>query len=399
MNGIDTTETLSGYVPFLSEVKKKIRTAQIRASLAINREVIALYWDIGGMIMERQENEGWGAQVIDRLARDLKNELPEVKGFSSRNMRRMRLFYNEYPALGDIAKVVQPYKNKGENIWPRAVAKFAEGSNPSSPSTEAMTSEKAIWPQAAAELAAGALDLPWGHNMLLIEKVKDLDHRMWYMQKTVEEGWARDVLNSMIAGRAHERVGKAVTNFKRTLPPPQSDLAQQSLKDPYHFDFLMLEEPFRERELECGLVRHLQDFLVELGVGFAFVGRQYRLAVDDEDFYVDLLFYHLKLRCYVVIELKRGAFRPEYAGQLNFYLNVVDDQLRHPDDNPTIGLILCQDKRRIVAEYALRGLDKAIGVSEYELTRTLPDSVKSSLPAIDELEHELTGEIEQNGAE
>ena len=229
---------------------------------------------------------------------------------------------------------------------------------------------------------------------MLIEKVKDREQRLWYMFQTVEQGWSRDLLKSQIQSKAYYRQGQSVTNFKQILPPLQSDLAQQTLKDPYIFDFVTLAEPFHERELETALVRHLQDFLVELGVGFAFVGRQYRVEVGEDDFYIDLLFYHLKLRCYVVIELKRGAFRPEYAGQLNFYLNVVDDQLRHTDDNPTIGLILCQDKRRIIAEYALRGLDKAIGISEYELTRTLPDSVKSSLPEIDELEAELIGEIE-----
>lgn len=232
--------------------------------------------------------------------------------------------------------------------------------------------------------------IPWGHNILLMEKVKDLTARYWYMQQTLEQGWSRDVLNLMIGSRAHERQGKAVSNFADRLPSPQSDLIQQALKDPYIFDFLTLEEPFHERELERGLTSHLEKFLLELGQGFAFVGRQQRLEVGDEDFYLDLLFYHLRLRCFVVIELKKGGFKPEYAGKVNFYCNVVDDQLRHPNDNPTIGLILCQDKKTVQAEYALRGIEKPIGVSGYELTRALPENLKSVLPSIEEIERELS---------
>jgi len=239
--------------------------------------------------------------------------------------------------------------------------------------------------------------IPWGQNFLLIEKVKDLPHRLWYMQKTIENGWSRNVLQTMIKSNAHERQGKAVTNFEAHLSAPQSDLAQQSLKDPYIFDFLTLDEPFRERELETGLVRHLEKFLLELGTGFSFVGRQYHLDVGNDDFYIDLLFYHLKLRCFVVIDLKVGPFKPGYAGKMNFYLNVVDDKLKHETDNPSIGLILCQDKKKILAEYALRGMQKPIGVSEYELTRALPDSLKSALPTIEEIEAELGGTGVEDG--
>jgi predicted nuclease of restriction endonuclease-like (RecB) superfamily len=226
--------------------------------------------------------------------------------------------------------------------------------------------------------------------VILIQMVKDLDTRLWYARKAFEHGWSRDVLSLQIQSRVHERQGKAITNFQRTLPPPQSDLAAQLLRDPYLFDFLTLERPFHERELETGLLRHLQDFLVELGTGFAYVGRQVHLDVGDDDFYVDLLFYHLRLRCFVVIDLKVGRFKAEYAGKMNFYLNVVDDCLKHATDQPSIGLILCEDKNKIVAEYALRGMDKAIGVSAYQLTRALPRRLQSLLPSVAQLEKELS---------
>ena len=223
----------------------------------------------------------------------------------------------------------------------------------------------------------------------MIEKVKDLNTRLWYMQQTLANGWSRNVLLAMIQSEAHRRQGQALTNFERLLPPPQSDLARQMLKDPYIFDFLTLEEPFHERELETSLLHHLERFLLELGQGFAFVGRQLHLEVGDNDFYIDLLFYHLKLRCFVVIDLKTGEFKPEYAGKMNFYLSVVDDQLRHESDAPSIGLILCQDRNHIIAEYALRGVSKPIGVSEYELTRALPPNLQSALPTVEEIEAEL----------
>jgi predicted nuclease of restriction endonuclease-like (RecB) superfamily len=236
-------------------------------------------------------------------------------------------------------------------------------------------------------------NIPWGHNILLMEKVKDLPARLWYMRQTIEQGWSRDTLAAMIKGKAHERQGGAVSNFAARLPSPQSELARQLLKDPYVFDFLTLEEPFHERELETGLIRHLEKFLLELGSGFAFVGRQYHLEVSDRDFYLDLLFYHLKLRCFIVIELKKGDFKPEYAGKMNFYCSVVDDLLRNETDQPTIGLILCQTKDRILAEYTLRDIHKPIGISDYELTRALPESLKSSLPTVEEIEAELGGEL------
>lgn len=247
--------------------------------------------------------------------------------------------------------------------------------------------------QPAALFPAGLIQsVPWGHHAELIAKVKDLATRRWYMQASLANGWSRNILVMQIESDAHNRLGQATTNFARHLPPPDSDLAQQALKDPYIFDFLTLESGFHERELETGLIAHLEKFLMELGRGFAFVGRQFHLDVGEKDFYIDLLFYHLKLRRYLVIDLKRGDFKPEYAGKMNFYCSVVDEKLRHETDNPTIGLILCQKPNSIIAKYTLRGVDKPIGVSGYELTRALPDSLQSSLPTIEQIEQELEGD-------
>lgn len=373
---------LSGYTPFLSAVKDRIRAAQVRATLAANAELIHLYWDIGRAIAAMQEKEGWGAGVIPRLARDITNDLPEVKGFSERNLKNMIRFAREYGPRPIVqqpaAQLVTPIKGQP------TVAQIRD-------------SEKV--PQAAAQLAVSddltkvqqlAAQIPWFHHVILMEKVKDLRARLWYVQQTITHGWSRSILALQIKSAAHTRASKAVHNFHATLPPPQSDLAEQVLKDPYIFDFLTLAEPFRERELELALLAQVQKFLIELGQGFAFVGRQYHLDVGEDDFYLDLLFYHLRLRCFVVVDLKRGPFKAEYAGKMNFYCNVVDDRLRHAEDQPSVGLILCQDKNRIIAEYALKGIKKAIGVSEYELTRALPKKFQSSLPTVEQMEAELT---------
>lgn len=365
------------YSGLLTEIKSRIRQAQNRAIHAANAEMIGLYWDIGRMIHQRQQEDGWGSGVIPRLAADLRNELPEEKGFSERNIGRMIAFYREYSDSSVI--LPQPVaKSPGapgvDEILPQSVAKMA----------------KTVEPVNLQQLVA---QIPWGHNILLMERVKDRSARRWYMEQTIEQGWSRDTLAAMIKGKAHERQGEAISNFAARLPTPQSELARQLLKDPYLFDFLTIEEPFHERELETGLVRHLEKFLLELGAGFAFVGRQYYLEVSDRDFYLDLLFYHLKLRCFIVIELKKGDFKPEYAGKMNFYCSVVDDQLRNDTDQPTIGLILCQTKDRILAEYTLRDIHKPIGISDYELTRALPESLKSSLPTVEEIEAELRGDL------
>lgn len=348
---------LAFYADLLDRVKTRIREGQTRAVQAVTRELLCLYWDIGRLLVEKQGAEGWGAGVLRRLSNDLKNELPETKGFSERNLKLMTQFFREYPGLFPIGQPV--------------VAQLPAGS-----------SEMEKGQQLVAQL-------PWAHHVLLMQKVKSLADRLWYMGMALEQGWSRNVLHLMIESQAHRRQGRAITNFAVRLPPLQSDLARQSLKDPYIFDFLTLTEPYHERELETGLLQHLEKFLLELGQGFAFVGRQYHLDIGEEDFYIDLLFYHLRLRCFVVIELKKGAFKPEYAGKMNFYLNALDERLKHSTDHPTLGLILCQEKNRVVAEYALGGVDKPIGVSEYEIARTLPAEIKSALPSIEEIEAEL----------
>ena len=350
----------AGYGVLLAEIKERIRTAQIKASLSVNRELISLYWDIGRSIVGRQREEGWGKAIVERLGADLDREFPGIAGFSSGNLWRMRAFYLAWA-----------------------------GELPAQPARE--TRRKAKLAQPARELTPGKppepiFSIPWFHNVVIVEKLKDPAIRLWYARQAVENGWSRAVLVHQIESGLHDRQGKAVTNFKSTLPPPQSDLAAQMLKDPFHFDFLTLDTQVRERELEQGLIANLQRFLLELGKGFAFVGRQYHLTVDGDDYYIDLLFYHLNLRCYVVIDLKAVAFKPEFAGKMNFYLSAVDDQLRHPDDKPSIGLILCKERKHLTVEYALRNTAGPIGVSEYRLTKALPANLKGSLPAIKDIE-------------
>ena len=362
------------YPVLLKDVKDRIRRAQVRATMSANAEMLHMYWDVGRIIDAQRATEGWGTKVIERLAQDIRNELPETKGFSERNLKRMLAFYNEYRTLpfGPLPVAQLPGAALPSQTGPLAVAQ----SQAPAPGTE------------SALLMHYILQLPWTHNAVLLG-VKDVSIRLWYMAQTVEHGWSKDWLIEQIQHNAYERQGKAVTNFTTHLPSPESALAQEALKDPYIFDFLTLEEPIHERELETGLIAHLEKFLLELGAGFAFVGRQYHLEVSEQDFYIDLLFYHLKLRCYVVIELKKGRFKPEYAGKMNFYCSVVDDKLRHEQDNPTIGLILCQTQDKVVAEYALRDVNKPIGISAYELPRALPDNLKSSLPTVEEIEERL----------
>jgi predicted nuclease of restriction endonuclease-like (RecB) superfamily len=368
------------FAALLAEVKGRIQAAQTRAVLAVNAELVRLYWDIGRVIHERQQREGWGAAVIPRLAAALKNELPEVKGFSERNIKLMLAFYRDY-ADADVI-VQQPVAQlPGPRISPQPVAK--SGSLEKVQPPVAQLPNSTFWA------------IPWAHHVILMQKVKDFSTRRWYMEQTLAHGWSRNVLALQIDAQAHARHGKAVSNFAAVLPAPQSDLTQQTLKDPYIFDFLTLTEPFQERELETELVRHLEKFLLELGQGFAFVGRQYRLSVGGDDFYLDLLFYHLRLRAFVVIDLKTGKFKPEYAGKLNFYCNVVNDQLKHESDAPTIGLILCQSHDRLQAEYSFAGIDKPIGISTYELTRALPPAVQSALPTVEQLEAELGATVKR----
>jgi predicted nuclease of restriction endonuclease-like (RecB) superfamily len=324
-----------GYDEFLRDLKERIRTAQIKAALAVNRELVVLYWQIGCQILARQKSEGWGTKVVEQLAKDLKSEFPDMTGLSRTNLLYMRAFAEAYP-------------------------------------------DESIVQQAAGQI-------PWFHNCVLLDKIKAPDQRLWYIQQTIANGWSRNVLVLQIESRLFDRQGSAITNFEQALPKPQSDLAQQLLKDPYNFEFLTISQNAKELELERGLVTHIRDFLLELGMGFSFVGSQYPLEVDGTEYRIDLLFYHLQLRCFIVIDLKMGAFQPEFSGKMNFYVAVVDDLLRHEADNPTIGLILCKSKSRTTAEYALRNIQTPIGVS----THKLPQPLQENLPSIEQLEMEL----------
>jgi len=337
------------YHDFLRELKGRILQAQVRAVLSVNRELVFLYWQIGRDILNRQQQQGWGAKVIDNLATDLRKAFPEMKGFSSRNLKYMRSFAETYPDEQFVQEVLA--------------------------------------------------QITWYHNIALMEKLKSSKERLWYARQTIEQGWSRNVLVHQIETGLYRRQGKADTNFSRTLPNPQSELAQHLLKDPYNFDFISLGKAAQERELEKALIDRIRDFLLELGVGFAFVGSQYHLEVEGEDFYVDLLFYHLHLRCFVVIDLKVEAFKPEFSGKMSFYVSAVDDLLKHRDDMPTIGIILCKNKKQKIVEYALRDMNKPIGVSTYQLREALPEQLQGSLPTVEQLEAELEAveiEIEED---
>lgn len=328
-----------GYGEWLVDLKGRIHNAQQRATLAVNRELVQLYWQIGNDILNRQAQQGWGAKVIERLTHDLRTAFPDMKGFSRANLMYMRAF---------------------AEAWP----------------------DSAIVQQAVGQL-------PWGHNLVLLTRLKDPQQRLAYAQSAIAHGWSRNVLNIHIETRLLERSGTAVTNFDVSLPKAQSDLARESLKDPYRFDFLGLHDEAQEREIEHALVKHVTEFLLELGAGFAFVGRQVLLDVGGDEFFIDLLFYHLKLRCYVVIELKAGKFKPEHLGQLGFYMTAVDRQVKGEHDNPTIGLLLCKSKNKVVAEYALGDKTQPMGVAEYKLLESLPAELQTSLPSIEQIEREL----------
>ena len=342
-----TKETISalpeGYADWLTQLKVDIAQARQRAALAVNAELVQLYHRIGAEIRQRQQVNAWGAKVIERLARDLSDAFPDIRGFSSRNLKYMAFFAQHCP--------------------------------------------NGLFGQ---QLAA---QLPWVHVVTLLTKLASPAEREWYAQQTVLLGWSRSTLEQNIKNRLQQRQGAAVTNFVARLPAAESALAHETLKDPYLFDFLGLGDDAHERDIEDGLIRHITRFLLELGAGFAFVGRQFRLDVGGDEFFIDLLFYHTRLKCYVVVELKATAFKPEHAGQLNFYLAAVDAQIKAEDDKPTIGLLLCKQQNRLVAEYALSGIDKPIGVAEYQLLRDLPETLGRNLPSIAEIEAELAGDL------
>lgn len=314
--------------------------ARVKAALAVNKELILLYWQIGREILQRQQEKGWGSKIVTQLSKDLKREFPDMKGFSRTNLMYMRSF---------------------AEAWPNEEFVHQLGGQ-----------------------------IPWRHNCILIEKVKDPEARQWYIKKTVEHGWSRNLLVMQIDTNLYQRQGSAVTNFERTLPKPQSDLAQQMLKDPYSFEFLTISDEAAERDLERGLVEHIRDFLLELGTGFSFVGSQYYLNIGGEDFYLDLLFYHLELRCFIIIDLKMGDFKAEYTGKMNLYVSAVDDLLRKEHDNATIGMVLCKSKNKTIAEYALRNVSTPIAVS----THTLPKQLQDNLPTPEQLEMEMEAAVQ-----
>ncbi len=344
------------YRKWLRTLKDKIRSTQIKAALAVSVTLIEFYWEMGKMIAEKQTK--WGSRFLETLSNDLRREFPAMEGFSVTNLKYCRLFYSytsNSPRLEDL-KRIRP--QDGDELEME-------------------------------ELKKQMLLLPWGHIKIIINKIKDYEESIFYIQQTISNNWSRDVLALQIKTDLFKRSGKAISNFDKTLPEPQSELAQQTLKDPYIFDFMSLAFSAREKEVEDQLIEHITKFLLELGKGFAFIGRQYRLAIADSEYYLDLLFYHTRLKCYVVIELKNTKFIPEYAGKLNYYLSAVDSLVKQQDDNPTIGILLCREKNNIEVEFALRDLGKPMGVSEFTIAENLPENFKSSLPTIEEIEGEL----------
>lgn len=354
-------EMPADYLSVLGELKQRIAAAQSRAALAVTRELNALYWYVGGIIVQQQAGTGWGDAVVERLADDLRQAFPDLEGFSPRNIWRMRAFFIAWS--GTSGKLTQPVSGK-------AAIRLTMN-----------------LPQAVSEI-------PWGHNIILLQQLDNAEERLWYAERARDEGWSRATLQEQIRKKPHARQGKATTNFSRPLAPAQSDLAQQTLKDPYIFDFLTVGRDAHKRVTERDLLGHVREFLLELGAGFAFIGNQVKLVVGCTEHFIDLLFYHVKLRCYVVVEIKARAFKPEHAGQMNFYLSAVDDLLKHPNDQPSIGLLLCRSRNRVHVEYALRDIQKPIGVAEWEtkIVKKLPEDLKGSLPTLEELEEELRGE-------
>ena len=365
MNAMSDLAESADYRQWIVSIKSRVQSAQLKAAVSVNRELLQLYWFIGGQIIERQETAKWGDGFLKQMSADLLAEFPEMKGFSHRNVKSIRQWYRYWSATPSIGK--QPVAQ-------------------TSPKGKQLVSQL---PDEAPPLIS---QIPWGHNILLIQKLNDPSDALFYVQKTIENSWSRSVLTHHIESGLHKREGKAINNFQATLPAPESDLAEQLLRDPYNFDFLTLTKRHNERELEEGLLEHLTKFLLELGAGFAFVGNQFKIEVDGDEYKIDLLFYHLRLHCYVVIELKVDKFKPEYAGKLNFYVSAVDSQVRTDPDAPTIGILICKSKSDITVEYSLRDLAKPIGVSEYQITENLPDNLRSSLPTIEQIEAEFGGE-------
>jgi len=403
----NTLKHSNDYKNWLTDIKIRIKQTQIKAAFKVNVELLRLYWDLGAEIVERQMESAWGSGFFEQLSKDLKEEFSDLKGFSYSNLKYCKQFYLFYTQENSIlqqpveeigqqvADEIQLVDNKGNTIRQQVVGELENnqtqiGQQLVDQLQVVENKPNIIHHQLGDELEYHIIfQIPWGHQILIFTKCKSVKEAIFYINKTIQNAWSRSVLTHHLELNLYGREGKAVNNFAATLPAPQSDLAMQTLKDPYIFDLMALTEKYNERELEDALTENITKFLLELGQGFAYVGRQVPLNIDGTDYSVDLLFYHLKLRCYVVIELKTVKFVPETAGKISFYLSAVDDIMRHPEDNPTIGLIICKDKNNLVAEYALRGINQPIGISEYELTKVFPEQFKGSLPSIEEIEEEL----------
>ncbi len=365
------------YISWISDLKQRIQQSQIKAAIQVNSALIEMYWDLGKEISERSFENTYGSGFFKQLSQDLRNEFPEIKGFSESNLKffkRFYLFYNQ--EIINRQQVANDFKDNDHSNLQQVDREFKNDENQNRY-------------QLANEFPQKLFLIPWFHHVTIITKCKNIKEALFYINKTIENGWSRAVLLNMISGNLYQSQGKAITNFSKTLPDYDSELVKQTLKDPYIFDFISITDNYKERELENALIDNIQRFLIELGNGFAFVGKQVEMKVGHQSFFIDLLFYHIKLKRYVVIELKTGEFEPEQAGKLNFYVTSVDKQLRDENDNATVGLIICKTKDDIIAEYSLTDLHKPLGISSYELKKILPDNFKSSLPSIEDIENEL----------
>ena len=365
------------YKKFIQDIKSRIQASQIKAAVKVNVELLKLYWDLAHLIVQKQKESTWGKGFIAEISKDLKKEFPNMKGFSPTNllyMKKWYLFYTKQKSSQNVEKNKKSSSNSHLKNLPQLVGDL----------------ETIITPEPFEEI----LQIPWGHNREIITKCQSVNEALFYVNQTIKYNWSRSVMVHQIESNLKQREGKAITNFKDKLPEPLSDLAKQTLKDPYSFDFLNLRKKHEEKELEEGLINHITHFLLELGAGFSFIGKQYRIKIGGDEFFIDLLFYHVKLHCYVVVELKSVKFKPEFAGQLNFYISAVDGEINTELDNPTIGILICKSKNNTVVEYALNRVESPMGVSEYSITKNLPDELKNTLPTIEEIEAELEDIVE-----
>jgi len=379
--------TETEYYNWIKQLKQKFQQTQIKSAIEVNSNLLHFYWDLGAEIVEKQEKTVWGGKFLDKLSTDLRKEFSDVRGFSLRNIKYIRQWYLFYSQDNIIGQQVVAQLSKNITVSQQKIDRSDDPlttPNENIPIRQQAVAQFQDWP------INQLFQIPWGHHIAIITKCKSVPESFYYISNTIKYGWSRSVLVHQIESDLYRREGKTISNFRQTLPSPQSDLAIQTLKDPYVFDFFTMRADFNERELERNLVDHITKFLLELGAGFAYMGSQVPLYVGDREFLIDLLFYQTRLHCHVIVELKKTDFEPEYAGKLNFYIKAVDEQFRQKGDEPTIGLLLVKSKDKVVAEYALSDIHKPIGISEYRLTTVLPDKLKSSLPTIEEIENELS---------